>query len=117
MYMTHTKLDLDILYMHGERTKYPFQWNWSQVQPNSDSTRIAEKNSISRVQLVQELSTLKLMPRSHMTSNWGVLGVHGKLRRKPFQWSLSHVEMHPESTGIVKRIGHLEFVLVLHRRF
>jgi hypothetical protein len=36
---------------------------------------------ISRVQLIQELSTLKLMPRSHTTSNWIVLGLIGKVRR------------------------------------
>jgi hypothetical protein len=45
------------------------------------STRIAETISISRVQLIQELSILKLMNRSHTTYNWRVRGVLGKLRR------------------------------------
>jgi hypothetical protein len=40
-----------------------------------------QKNSISRVQLIQELSTLKLMPSSHTTSNWRVIGLLGKVRR------------------------------------
>jgi hypothetical protein len=37
---------------------------------------------ISRVQLIQELSTLKLTPRSHTTSNWIVLGLIGKVISK-----------------------------------
>jgi hypothetical protein len=48
------------------------------------SSRIAETNSISRVQPIQELSTLKLMLRSHAISNWGVLALLGKVRRYPF---------------------------------
>jgi hypothetical protein len=51
------------------------------VQLNSSSTRTAEISSISRVQLVQELSTLKLMPRSHTTSNLGILRLPGKIGR------------------------------------
>jgi hypothetical protein len=50
-------------------------------QNKIDSTKIAETIFISRVQLVQELSTLKLMLRSHTTSNWGVLGLLRKVRR------------------------------------
>jgi hypothetical protein len=45
----------------------------------------SRKFSISRVPLVQELFILKLMPRSHMTSNCGVLGLHGTVKRYPFQ--------------------------------
>jgi hypothetical protein len=58
-----------------------FQWHLSQVQLKSDLTKIAKTISISRVHLVQELFTLKLMPISHMTCNWGILGLHGNLRR------------------------------------
>jgi hypothetical protein len=46
-----------------------------------DSIRISETISISRVQLIQELFILKLMARSYMTSNWGVLGLLVKVRR------------------------------------
>jgi hypothetical protein len=52
-----------------------------------------------------------------MTSNWGVLGLFGKVRRYPFKWNYFHVQIHPESVGVIKIIGHLESVLVLHRRF
>jgi hypothetical protein len=45
----------------------------------------SRKFSISRVPLVQELSILKMMPKSHTTSNWGVLGLLGKVRRYPLQ--------------------------------
>jgi hypothetical protein len=45
------------------------------------STRIAETSSISIVQLVQKLSTLKLMPKSHMKSNWGILRLLGRIMR------------------------------------
>jgi hypothetical protein len=51
------------------------------VQLKSDWTRITQTTSIYRVQLIQELSILKLMPRSHTTSNWGVLRLLGKVRR------------------------------------
>jgi hypothetical protein len=46
----------------------------------SDSTRIAETSLISRVQLIQELSTLKLTPKLHTIFNSGVLGLLGKRR-------------------------------------
>jgi hypothetical protein len=50
--------------------------------PNKlDSTRIAETMSISRVQLVHELFTLKLMPMLHTTSNWDIIGLLGNVRR------------------------------------
>jgi hypothetical protein len=39
------------------------------------------KNLISRVQLIQELNTLKLMHMSHMRSNWGILGLLGKVSK------------------------------------
>jgi hypothetical protein len=41
----------------------------------------AETISIYRVQLIQELSILKLIPRSHMTYNSVILRLHGKTRR------------------------------------
>jgi hypothetical protein len=44
-------------------------------------TKIAETITISIVQLVQEMFTLKLIPRSHRTSNWDVLRLLGKVRR------------------------------------
>jgi hypothetical protein len=71
-------------YAQKEGEKKSFQWHHSQVQQKSDSTKIVETISISRVQLVYELSTLKLMPRSHTTSNWGVPRLLGKVRRYPF---------------------------------
>jgi hypothetical protein len=81
MYRTHIKSDLDVLHMHGKRTRCPFEWNPSQVKIKSDSTIISEKMSISRVQLIQELFILKLMPMSHTTYNWGVLRILRKVRR------------------------------------
>jgi hypothetical protein len=72
---------------------------------------ISETMSISRVQLVQELSTLKLIPKSHTTSNWGILGLHGNIKIYPFKCNWSHVQIHLESTGIIETIGCL---LVLH---
>jgi hypothetical protein len=41
----------------------------------------AETISIYRVQLIQELSILKLIPRSHMTYNSVILRLHGKTWR------------------------------------
>jgi hypothetical protein len=41
----------------------------------------------ARVQLgVQEQAALKRTPRSHTSSVWDVLHMHGKLRRRPIQW-------------------------------
>jgi hypothetical protein len=69
---------------------------WKEDEIKSNSSRISEASSISRVQLVQELFTLKLMPRSHTTSNWGVLVLHGKVRRYNFEWNLSPIKIHQE---------------------
>jgi hypothetical protein len=79
--------DLDVLHMHGKRMRYTFYWHWSHVQLKSDSSIIAETILISKVQLLQELSILKLMLSSYTTSNWGILGLIGKVRRYPFQWN------------------------------
>jgi hypothetical protein len=73
--------------------------------------------SISRVQLIQELFTLKLMSRSRTTSNWDILGLHGKERRYLFKWNWFHVQIHLEAMGIIKIIGRAESVLVMRRRF
>jgi hypothetical protein len=51
------------------------------LELKSDLIRIAETFSTSRVQLIQELSILKLMPMSHTTSNCGVLRLLGNVRR------------------------------------
>jgi hypothetical protein len=51
------------------------------LELKSDLIRIAETFSTSRVQLIQELSILKLMPMSHTTSKCGVLRLLGNVRR------------------------------------
>jgi hypothetical protein len=51
------------------------------LELKSDLIRIAETFSTSRVQLIQELSILKLMPMSHTTSNCEVLRLLGNVRR------------------------------------
>jgi hypothetical protein len=117
MYMTHTETDLDVLHMHENRTRKSFQWNWSQVQIKLDSTRIVKTSSISSIQLVQELSTLKLMSRSHTTSNWGVLRLLLKVKRYNFQWNFFHVQIDPESMEIIETIKHPESILVLRHHF
>jgi hypothetical protein len=40
------------------------------------------------------------MHRSHTTSNHGVLGLIGKIRRLSFQWDQSHIQLKSESIGI-----------------
>jgi hypothetical protein len=45
---------------------------------------------------------LKTDARSHTTSNQGVLGLVGKIRRLSFQWDLSHIQLKSESTKIYK---------------
>jgi hypothetical protein len=60
------------------------------------------QNSIQVQFGIQEKSTLKLMPRSHTTSNQGVLRLVGKTRRLYFQWDWSHIQLKSESTRIYK---------------
>jgi hypothetical protein len=57
------------------------------------------------------------MPRSHTTSNYGVLGLVRKLRRYTFQWNWSHVQILWELTGIVKTIRRPKSVLLLRCHF
>jgi hypothetical protein len=64
MYKMHTTSYLDVLHIHGKRQRQTLKWHQSQVQLKSDSIRISKIISISRVQLIQKLSILKLIPRS-----------------------------------------------------
>jgi hypothetical protein len=54
------------------------------------------RNSIQVQFGIQEKLTLKLMPRSHTTSDKGVLG----LVSLSFQWDWSHIQLKFESFGI-----------------
>jgi hypothetical protein len=53
---------------------------------------------------IHEKSTLQLMPRLHTTSNQGVLGLIGKIRRLSFQCDCSHMQLKYESTGMYETI-------------
>jgi hypothetical protein len=69
-----------------------FTWESLPISPIQNSIRVQFR--------IQEKSTLKLMPRSHTTSNKGILELVGKIRRLYFQWDQSHIQLKSELTGI-----------------
>jgi hypothetical protein len=44
------------------------------------------------------------MYRLHTTSVFDVLHMQGKLKRYPFQWNWSYVQIRSESSEIIKRV-------------
>jgi hypothetical protein len=61
------------------------------------------RNCRVRVQLrVQDHLVFKMTSRLHTTSVLDVLHMHGRLRRQPFQWHWSHVQLKSESSAIIK---------------
>jgi hypothetical protein len=47
--MSHTKLDLDVLYMDGKIISISFQWNWFQAQIHPESTGIVCTSDIQNL--------------------------------------------------------------------
>jgi hypothetical protein len=45
---------------------------------------------------------IKITSKLHTTSILDVLHMHGKLRRQPFQWHRSYVQLKSESSAIIK---------------
>jgi hypothetical protein len=63
------------------------------------------RNCRVRVQLrVQDHLVFKLMSRLHTTSILDVLHMHEKLRRYPYQWHHSHIQLKLESSEIIKTV-------------
>jgi hypothetical protein len=61
------------------------------------------QNSRVQVQLgVEDHLIFKLTSRVHTTSVLDVLHMHGKMRRNPFQWHWSHVQLKLESSANIK---------------